>query len=188
MKTIKRSSFALIIVSLAYGCNHTNTNQNTGSGIDVDSFNSFTHNEEEFQPENVNDTTAADGKTAEIKTKNPVLSKNSDESAVRMIEFPSDDNFHGRPMVQQENIPAGIYKKNPDTLNKTAIARYKTYDHFFPKSIADNFENGTSTERIRYPEKLIFRFELFENDRAPKPYLIKDITVKRKPNGELYTE
>jgi uncharacterized lipoprotein NlpE involved in copper resistance len=110
------------------------------------------------------------------------------ETYDRYIEFPGDANFNGKPMTQQEEIPKEILEKHPDTLSKLAIARYKTYDNFFPKSIADNFEEMKSTEHIYYPKVLIFRFELFENCNAFKPYLIKEVIVRRNTNGEVYTE
>lgn len=106
----------------------------------------------------------------------------------RFIEFPGDNNFNGSPMIQQFDMPEIVYLLNPDTLSKIAIARYKTYDHFFPKSISDNFEEGVSNEHIHYPKKLIFRFQVFEGEFAEKPYLIKDVVVRRQQNGELYTE
>lgn len=91
-------------------------------------------------------------------------------------------------MTQQEDIPKEILENKPDTLSKLALARYKTYDHFFPKSIADNFEEGISTEHIHYPKKLIFRFMVFDNEFSETPYLVKEVIVRRTPNGELYTE
>lgn len=107
---------------------------------------------------------------------------------IRYIEFPGDANFNGKAMVQQEEIPRKVFEKFPDTLSCLAIERYKTYDYYFPKSIADNFEDGISVERVVYPNNLIFRFQLFEDESSLTPYITKEITVTRKQNGELYTE
>lgn len=126
--------------------------------------------------------------TAQTNKKNHRKNAETRESPIREIEFPSDNNFNGKPMTQQEDIPKEMLKEYPDTLSKLAIARYKTYAHFFPKSIADNFEEGISTEHTHYPEKLIFRFELFETKYSWMPYIVKVVVVRRNPNGELYTE
>lgn len=123
-------------------------------------------------------------------TANKKMNKKSLEISypVRYIEFPGDANFNGKPMTQQEDISKKILEKFPDTLSNLAIERYKTYDYFFPKAIADNFEDGISTEMVMYPKKLIFRFQLFENGSASTPYVTKDITIMRNENGELYAE
>lgn len=103
----------------------------------------------------------------------------------RYIQFPTDDNFNGKPMVHQLELEEKILNKSPDTLLKLAIETYQSFEQFFPKSIACNFEEGTSTESFWYPDKLIFRFEIFENEHAPKAYLTRDVTVTRNRNGEL---
>lgn len=109
-------------------------------------------------------------------------------SPTRYIEFPNDAHFNGSPMTQQEEMPKEILENHPDTLRKLAIARYKAYDQYYPKSIADNFEEGISTEHIHYPKKLIFRFELFDNESSWTPYIVKEVMVIRNPNGELFIE
>ena len=106
----------------------------------------------------------------------------------RYIELPSDDNWNGKPMTQQIEIPENVWNNFPDTLAKLAVARYKTYDYYFSIAIADNFEQGISTVMVMYPEKLIFRFQLFENEYMSTPYAIKEITVRRNENGEPYAE
>lgn len=106
----------------------------------------------------------------------------------RFVQFPSDANWNGKPMVQQVELCSRILNNNPDTLSNLALMRYKTYDSYFPIAISDNFEEGISTEIIMYPEKLIFQFQVFENEFAAKPYLIKSICVMRNDNGEVYVE
>ena len=130
---------------------------------------------------------------SKIKAKDAVLhgkSSNLPESypPTRYIEFPGDANFNGKPMTQQEDISSEVLEKVPDTLSNLAMERYRTYDHFFPKAIADNFEEGISREIIIYPKKLVFRFQLFENSAAMSPYRIEEITVRRNGDGTLYTE
>lgn len=100
----------------------------------------------------------------------------------------NDENLNGKPITQQIEISKNTLENFPDTLVYLAFSRYNAYEHLFPKSIKDDFVNGISREQITYPETLIFRFELFENEFGMTPYLTKDIVVKRAKNGELYTE
>ena len=171
-------------------CNNSNTGRNIELLNQVDSINIPQEPDTLLQSDNEQDTLKADFQitTAKTNKKNPRKNEEMRESPARLIDFPSDNNFNGKPMTQQENIPKAILQEYPDTLSKLAIACYKTYDHFFPKSIADNFEEGISTVHIHYPEKLIFRFELFETEYSWTPYIIKEVIVRRNPNGEVYTE
>lgn len=108
--------------------------------------------------------------------------------ATKYTELPGDVHFNGKPMTQQVELSKKRYETYPDTLSNLAIARYKTYDSFFPISIADNFEAGISTERIVYPKKLIFNFQLFEDDATSTPYITKQIIVTRHENGLMIAE
>ncbi len=105
----------------------------------------------------------------------------------RYLQFPGDDNFNGKPMTHQIEIKKEILESNPDTLKLNAVDNYSRFDMFFPVSIADNFDEGISTEIIHYTD-LIFRFEVFEDEFAAKPHTIKEITVRKKDNGELIAE
>jgi len=109
-------------------------------------------------------------------------------SYTRYYEFPGDANFNGKPMTQQIEMSKKVYDNSTDTLRKLAIDHYKSYDYYFPKAIADNFDEGISTEMVMYPKKLIFRFELFEDEFAAKPYLIEEVTIRRNEAGEPYAE
>ena len=104
------------------------------------------------------------------------------------MQFISDASLNGAPITIQIDLSQNILNDFPDTLSKLAINQYNSYQNHFPRAIADNFEEGTSREIIYYPKKLIFRFELFENEYYGKPYLTKDITVRRNNNGELNIE
>ena len=110
------------------------------------------------------------------------------QSFARYIEFPSDNTFNGKPLTHQIEIAENVYKKFTDTLTNLALFNYKSYTNFFPKSISDNFEEGISTTHIHYPKKLIFRFQLFENEFSSSPYITKEITINRNVNGDLYAE
>ncbi|MDO9000199.1 MAG: hypothetical protein Q7W45_10575 [Bacteroidota bacterium] len=171
-------------------CNNSNRERTIELLNQVDSINIPQDPDTLLQSDKEKDTLKPDFQITTDKTKNKNQRKNKKirESPARMIDFPSDNNFNGKPMTQQENIPKAILQEYPDTLSKLAIACYKTYDHFFPKSIADNFEEGISTVHIHYPEKLIFRFELFETEYSWTPYIVKEVIVRRNPNGEVYTE
>lgn len=48
----------------------------------------------------------------------------------RYSDFPHDENFNGKPITQQEDMPKEILEKHPDTLSKIALARYRTFDIF----------------------------------------------------------
>jgi hypothetical protein len=171
-------------------CNNSHNDQTIENRSEIDTNNVSQNQETLLQTDKEKDTLKSDSpiKTAITNKNNQSKNKEKSPPPVRYSDFPNDENFNGKPMTQQENISKAILEKYPDTLTKLAIARYKTYDHFFPKSIADNFEKGTSTERIHYPQKLIFRFELFENEVSWKPYVVKEVVVRRNTNGELYTE
>jgi hypothetical protein len=133
------------------------------------------------------------GADSTINTLNPsetekVLDKKTvNESIGRYLEFPSDNNFNGKPMTQQLEIKQSVLKTSPDTLKQIAMERYSSYSSFFPVSISDNFEEGISTEHIHYT-KLTFRFLIFENEYSLKPYVEEFVTIKRESNGELVVE
>jgi len=106
----------------------------------------------------------------------------------RFSEFPGNDHFNGKPLVQQLDLSKKTLEESPDTLSNLAMESYKGFEGSFPTSISCNFDEGTSKEHISYPKKLIFRFQIFENEFATKPYLTKDVVVKRTDEGVSYTE
>ena len=116
-----------------------------------------------------------------------VKKKTVKESFSRFNEFPGNNNFNGEPLIQQLEIKLKRLDVSPDTLKQIAKERYISFERYFPVSIADNFEEGISTEHIYYPE-LIFKFQVFEDEFASKPYLEKVITVKKENNGEFNIE
>lgn len=187
---IRSSSFIIAFLVFVTSCNNSNIEQYAITSKKVDSTKMMVNNDSLLQSDVEFEIHKSDSHFTIIETIDQTQEKEKDErkNPTRYIEFPGDAHFNGKPMTQQENISNEILEEHPDTLSKLAIARYKTYDHFFPKSIADNFEDGISTEHIHYPEKLFFRFELFENESSRKPYIIRDIIVRHNPNGELYTE
>ncbi|REK05664.1 MAG: hypothetical protein DWQ44_06765 [Bacteroidetes bacterium] len=172
------------------GCNNSKQDDSSSETKQLRSHEIVTHSDtlkqvKEEPPSFQNDTISQPEKTT---NKKKLKSGENYGIATRHIEFPGDANFNSKPMTQQVEIPKEILEKHPDTLSKLAIERYKTYDNFFPKSIADNFNEMKSTEHIHYPKVLTFRFELFENKNANKPYHIEEVKVIRNPNGEIYTE
>jgi hypothetical protein len=171
-------------------CNNSNNDQTIENRSETDSTHASQKKDTLIRTAKEKDTIKSDSQIKTVETNKKDQNKNKEKSPplLRFSDFPDDENFNGKPMTQQEDIPKNILEKHPDTLSKIAIARYKTFDIFFPKSIADNFEKGISTEHIYYPQKLIFRFELFENEVSWKPYIVKEIIVRRNANGELYTE
>lgn len=185
-----RLTYIFTIIIFLTSCNNSNNERINEFLNQVDLINTRQDSDTLFQTNKEKDTLKPDFQITSAKTKSKNQRKNKEitQSPTRMIDFPSDNNFKGEPMTQQENFPNAILEKYPDTLSKLAIARYKTYNYFFPKSIADNFEEGISTEHTHYPEKLIFRFELFENESSLTPYIVKEVILRRNSNGELYTE
>lgn len=187
---MKRISSIAIIIFFISACksevkkqNFENSNQNKSDKSLVDTITSL-------KIQNIIDEFKADNQITKSKSQNKseIKTKAKNISQIRAIDFPNDAVLNGEPMTQQENISQDIFQRIPDTLTKLAIYRYKAYSNFFPKAIADNFEEGTSREIIMYPKKIVFRFELFENEFASEPYCIKNIIVNRNQNEELYTE
>ena len=132
---------------------------------------------------------------SENKTQNKIekkkdlgMNQENPESFELVGESFGDKNWNGKPIHQQLILTQKALKEFPDTLNNIAISLYNSYEHLFPRAIADNFEKGISKEIIYYPEKLIFDFELFENTNSKKNYSTIAITVKRDLNGRLTTE
>lgn len=132
---------------------------------------------------------------SENKTQNKIekkkdlgINQENPESFELVGESFGDKNWNGKPIHQQLILTQKALKEFPDTLNNIAISLYNSYEHLFPRAIADNFEKGISKEIIYYPEKLIFDFELFENTNSKKNYSTIAITVKRDLNGRLTTE
>lgn len=187
MKIILKIAIVSMIIT---GCNNSKQDYSSIKSMQLNPNEISTESDTLIRKNEANKSFETDTQSQPQKTveKQQIKKLDKEPSQIRFINFPSDANFNGEPMTQQEQIPKDILEKYPDTLSKLAITRYKTYDYFFPKSIADNFEEGISTTNIHYPEALIFRFELFENKNANKPYQIKEVIVRRNPNGEVYTE
>lgn len=111
--------------------------------------------------------------------------KGSLDFAVRFIDFPGDAHWNGAPITEQMNLSHAQFSLSSDTLIELSLSKFEDYKQFYPKSISCDFEGGTSREFINYPKRLVFRYELFENELAHKPYLIKEVIVERNHSGEL---
>ena len=106
---------------------------------------------------------------------------------VRMFSFPGDNNFNGKPLVEQIEISKMVLTESPDTLISMVKDMYNSFERYFPKSIADDFEHGISTEYTDYP-KLIFSLEIFENSKSQKPYIIKQYVAIKKRGEQVIVE
>lgn len=104
----------------------------------------------------------------------------------RESEGVSDAKLNGEPILLQEELSKKILVSNPDTIKNYLKKLYMGQEQNFPRSIADNFEQGKSTEYISYP-RLNYRVELFEDEYSKKPYSILGYSV-RKTNGEIVVE
>jgi len=108
------------------------------------------------------------------------------ELIMRESEGVSDSKFNGEPILIQEELSKRILVSNPDTIKNYLKNLYLGQERNFPRSIADNFEKGISTEHISYP-RLNYRVELFEDEYSKKPYKILGYSV-RKEKEEIIVE
>ena len=175
----------LLLSIYLLSCNHSDDSitANKPQAIVSSKKDSIVHPKKNIQNQSENKT-----QNKIEKKKDLVMNQENPESFELVGESYGDKNWNGKPIHQQLILTQKALKEFPDTLNNIAISLYKSYEHIFPRAIADNFEKGTSKEIIYYPEKLIFDFELFENTNSKKFYSTKAITVKRDFNGEFTTE
>jgi hypothetical protein len=98
----------------------------------------------------------------------------------RFSEMFSDSKMNGEAIIIQMNMAQSVFDSNHDTIECIVNNYYGVMEPYFPRSIADDFESGTSTEHISYPT-LNFCIELFENEYSLKPYrVINRIVSKEK--------
>ncbi len=108
--------------------------------------------------------------------------KMKDIGLVRYVDFPGDNHFNGKPLVIQVDLSEKKYNTNIDTVKQIAKSYYQLSEPSFPVAIADNFEEGISTE-IRYYPRLTYELQLFENEMKTKPYAVIIVVVKREKDG-----
>lgn len=115
------------------------------------------------------------------KTTNKEVSKPQikRQPQIRESEGVSDSKLNGEPILLQEELSAKILAGNPDTIKNYLKNLYIGQERNFPRSIADNFENGISTEHFSYP-RLNYRVELFEDEYSKKPYKILGYSVRKE--------
>lgn len=101
------------------------------------------------------------------------------ESQIRESEGISDAKLNGETILLQEELSEKILASNPDTIKNYLKGIYLGQERNFPRSIADNFEQGISTEHISYP-KLNYRVELFEDEYSKKPYKILGYSARKE--------
>ncbi len=122
-----------------------------------------------------------------LKRKNKPKQDSENMLFSRAEEYPTDDNFNGKPLLIELVLPSKAIKICKDTLQKIAKERYVIYERSFPRSIADDFEHGISTEHISYP-RLKFNFQLFESEKSIKPYSEQLITIYKSNDGVIVSE
>lgn len=98
------------------------------------------------------------------------------ELITRMIEFPSDRHFNGQHLIYQLDLEQKIFSANQDTLLSLAKSYYILAENTFPVSIADNFDQGISTEHIHFPV-LRIDFWLYDSKYDEEPYAKKVVSV-----------
>jgi hypothetical protein len=99
----------------------------------------------------------------------------------------SDAKFNGEAVVIEMDIPSAMLKAHPDTLKKEVRQNYANSERFFPRSIADDFVNGISTEHISYPQ-LNYAVKVYENEFAAKPYTTQTFRAWKDKAGQLVVE
>lgn len=104
----------------------------------------------------------------------------------RAGEIVSDAKLNGEPILMQEEILPETLSANPDMVKELVKSHYQNNERNFPRSIADNFEKGTSTERIHYP-RLNYVVEVFKDRYATKPYKTLGYSA-RKENDIIIVE
>lgn len=108
------------------------------------------------------------------------------EFQMRTSEGVTDNKLNGEPILIQMELTPKVLANNPDTMRNYVKALYLGQQQNFPRSIADNFEQGISTERISYP-RLNYAIEMYEDAYARKPYSILRYSV-RSENGIVIVE
>lgn len=112
-------------------------------------------------------------KPAVVKVEKPVVKQKpktvSKQVQIRMGEIVSDAKLNGEPILMQEELLPETLSANPDRIKELIKSHYQNNERNFPRSIADNFEKGTSTERIHYP-RLNYVVEVYKDQYATKPY------------------
>jgi hypothetical protein len=165
-------STAMLCLFLSFwmvGCNSTNTKPEE---IVTDT----TEVTPELKDSNVTPTDRLDTLTV-LPDKQTTKLQAVKECQLRVSDGLTDSKLNGDPILIQLNLSEKIMKANPDTIKKYLKGEYLAYEHLFPRSIADNFEAGTSVERIHYPN-LNYRVELFEDEYAKKPYKTLHYSVR----------
>ncbi len=99
----------------------------------------------------------------------------------------SNAKFNGEAVVIEMEIPASVLKAHPDTLKKEVRQNYANSERFFPRSIADDFQKGISTEQISYPH-LNYTVRVYENEFAAKPYTTQTFRAWKHALGHIVVE
>jgi len=108
------------------------------------------------------------------------------EQQERSLVGVSDNKLNGQPILIQLELAEKVLADNPDTIKNYLKAFYLNQEQNFPRSIADNFEQGVSIERIHYP-KLNFIAEVYKNEYEKKPYEVLRYSL-RKENEKIIVE
>ncbi len=118
-----------------------------------------------------------------VKPKANSVNKQIQQRAGEMV---SDAKLNGEPILMQEELLPATLSANPDMVKEFVKSHYQNNERNFPRSIADNFEKGTSTERIHYP-RLNYLVEVYKDRYATKPYKTFGYSV-RKENDSIIVE
>ena len=116
--------------------------------------------------------------TTVVKPKANSVKKQIQKRAGEMV---SDAKLNGEPILMQEEILPQTLSENPDMIKELVKSHYLNQERNFPRSIADNFEKGASTERIHYP-RLNYIVEVFKDRYATKPYQTLGYSARKENN------
>ena len=108
------------------------------------------------------------GTSPKTKSKSQLIKAiDKEERGIDLIETGSS----GVNIVQLE-IPKDVLLKVPDTIKTYIKCLYLNSVRSFPRSIACNWEKGTSTEYISYL-KLHYEVQIFNSRNSKKPYEVR---------------
>jgi hypothetical protein len=113
--------------------------------------------------------TEAKKKVSQIETETNKTRQIKPVPVARYVQYPGLAHCNGKALVHQLEMNKTILKNHADSLHKIAKLEYRGFEDYFPRSIADNFEEGISTEHIHYCD-ILFKFQVFEDEYSLNPH------------------
>jgi hypothetical protein len=118
-------------------------------------------------------------------TRKPIPLVKKKKSYTRYGTSPVFENYCGEPLLEQIELRKKVFEKSSDTVITYLKKLYNVYEPGFPKYFT--YCDPKSSEKYTGPV-LNFSVELFEDEFAPKPYLVICFSLKKQKNGEFIIE